>query len=124
VGRPPRLDHLEALLTGTGEALGLHPFKLVDQLSGRSLGLRADSTPQVARIDAHLLNRQGVTRLSYCGPVVHTRASRPGSGRELPQLGAELHGRGRLEADRETQELAPACPAAARLPAMHLAPAA
>ena len=74
---PPLLEHLESLLTGTGEALGLQTFKLVDQLSGRSLGLRADTTPQVARIDAHLLNRQGTTRLCYCGPVVHTRPDRP-----------------------------------------------
>ena len=62
---PPLLEHLESLLTGTGEALELQTFKLVDQLSGRTLGLRADTTPQVARIDAHLLNRQGVARLCY-----------------------------------------------------------
>jgi len=70
---PPLLEHLESLLTGTGEALDLQTFKLVDQLSGRTLGLRADTTPQVARIDAHLLNRVGMTRLCYCGPVLHTR---------------------------------------------------
>ena len=70
---PPLLEHLESLLSGTGEALDLQTFKLVDQLSGRMMGLRADSTPQVARIDAHLLNRAGVTRLCYCGPVLHTR---------------------------------------------------
>src|SRR5205085_8158089 len=57
---PPLVEHLESLLTGTGEALDLQTFKLVDQLSGRTLGLRADTTPQVARIDAHLLNRSGV----------------------------------------------------------------
>ena len=71
---PPLLEHLESLLSGTGRELDLKTFKLVDQLSGRTLGLRADTTPQVARIDAHLLNRQGVTRLCYCGPVLHTRA--------------------------------------------------
>ena len=71
---PPLLEHLESLLSGTGHALDLKTFKLVDQLSGRTLGLRADTTPQVARIDAHLLNRQGVARLCYCGPVLHTRA--------------------------------------------------
>src|SRR3989344_429984 len=60
---PRLLEHLESLLTGTGEALDPQTFKLVDQLSGRSMGLRADTTPQVARIDAHLLNRKGVTRL-------------------------------------------------------------
>jgi ATP phosphoribosyltransferase regulatory subunit len=106
---PPLLEHLESLLTGTGEALDLQTFKLVDQLSGRTLGLRADSTPQVARIDAHLLNRQGVTRLSYCGPVVHTRIDRPLASREPLQFGAEIYGHGGLEADLEVIELAQAC---------------
>ena len=69
------LEHIESLLSGTGHALDLQTFKLVDQLSGRTLGLRADSTPQVARIDAHMLNRNGVARLCYCGPVLHARAS-------------------------------------------------
>ncbi|MEZ5643915.1 MAG: ATP phosphoribosyltransferase regulatory subunit [Burkholderiaceae bacterium] len=106
---PPLLEHLESLLTGTGEALDLQTFKLVDQLSGRTLGLRADCTPQVARIDAHLLNRQGVTRLSYCGPVVHTRVDRPLASREPLQFGAEIYGHGGLEADLEVIELAQAC---------------
>lgn len=106
---PPLIEHLESLLTGTGEALDLHTFKLVDQLSGRTLGLRADSTPQVARIDAHLLNRQGVARLSYCGPVVHTRIDRPLASREPLQFGAEIYGHGGLEADLEVIELAHAC---------------
>jgi len=70
---PPLLEHLESLLSGTGRELDLRTFKLVDQLSGRTLGLRADTTAQAARIDAHLLNRDGVTRLCYCGPVLHTR---------------------------------------------------
>lgn len=106
---PPLLEHLESLLTGTGEALDLQTFKLVDQLSGRTLGLRADSTPQVARIDAHLLNRHGVTRLSYCGPVVHTRIDRPLASREPLQFGAEIYGHGGLEADLEVIELAQDC---------------
>lgn len=106
---PPLLEHLESLLTGTGEALDLQTFKLVDQLSGRTLGLRADSTPQVARIDAHLLNRQGVARLSYCGPVVHTRIDRAFASREPLQFGAEIYGHARLEADLEILELARAC---------------
>lgn len=106
---PPLLEHLESLLTGTGEALDLQTFKLVDQLSGRTLGLRADSTPQVARIDAHLLNRQGVARLCYCGPVVHTRADRPFASREPLQFGAEIYGHGGQEADLEVIELAQAC---------------
>ena len=103
---PPLLEHLESLLTGTGEALDLQTFKLVDQLSGRTLGLRADTTPQVARIDAHLLNRSGVARLCYCGPVLHTRADRPQATREPLQFGAEIYGHAGLEADLEAQVLA------------------
>jgi ATP phosphoribosyltransferase regulatory subunit len=103
---PPLLEHLESLLSGTGEALGLQTFKLVDQLSGRSMGLRADTTPQVARIDAHLLNRAGVTRLCYCGPVLHTRPDRPHATREPLQFGAEIYGHAGLEADIEVLRLA------------------
>ncbi len=103
---PPLLEHLESLLTGTGEALDLQTFKLVDQISGRMMGLRADSTPQVARIDAHLLNRTGVARLSYCGPVLHTRPAAPHASREPLQLGAEIYGHAGLEADLEILELA------------------
>jgi len=103
---PPLLEHLESLLSGTGRALDLRTFKLVDQLSGRLVGIRADATPQVARIDAHLLNRQGVTRLCYCGPVLHTRPQSPQSTREPLQLGAEIYGHAGLEADLEVQDLA------------------
>lgn len=103
---PPLLEHLESLLTGTGEALELQTFKLVDQLSGRTLGLRADTTPQVARIDAHLLNRQGVARLCYCGPVLHTRAGGAHGTREPLQFGAEIYGHAGREADLEVLELA------------------
>jgi len=103
---PPLLEHLESLLSGTGEALDLQTFKLVDQLSGRSMGLRADTTPQVARIDAHLLNRQGVARLCYCGPVLHTRPDRPHATREPLQFGAEIYGHAGLEADTEVLLLA------------------
>ncbi|MET0383471.1 MAG: ATP phosphoribosyltransferase regulatory subunit, partial [Burkholderiaceae bacterium] len=103
---PPMLEHLESLLSGTGHALDLKTFKLVDQLSGRMLGVRADTTPQVARIDAHLLNRQGVARLCYCGPVLHARPDRPLATREPLQFGAEIYGHAGLEADLEIQELA------------------
>lgn len=103
---PPLLEHLESLLTGTGEALELQTFKLVDQLSGRTLGLRADTTPQVARIDAHLLNRQCVTRLCYCGPVLHTRAGGVHGTREPLQFGAEIYGHAGREAELEILELA------------------
>lgn len=103
---PPLLEHLESLLSGTGEALDLQTFKLVDQLSGRTLGVRADSTPQVARIDAHLLNRQGVARLCYCGPVLHTRPAGAQASREPLQFGAEIYGHSGLEADLESLTLA------------------
>ena len=103
---PPLLEHLESLLSGAASALDLQTFKLVDQLSGRMLGLRADSTPQVARIDAHLLNRRGVTRLCYCGPVLHTRPGGPHATREPLQLGAEIYGHAGLEADLEALSLA------------------
>ena len=106
---PPLLEHLESLLTGTGEALDLQTFKLVDQLSGRMMGLRADSTPQVARIDAHLLNRQGLTRLCYCGPVLHTRPDKPHATREPLQFGAEIYGHPGLEADLEVMLLTLDC---------------
>ena len=112
---PPLLEHLESLLTGTGEALDLQTFKLVDQLSGRMMGLRADTTPQVARIDAHLLNRQGVTRLCYCGPVLHTRPDRPHASREPLQFGAEIYGHAGLEADIEALLLALDCLKASRV---------
>jgi len=106
---PPLLEHLESLLTGAGEALDLQTFKLVDQLSGRMMGLRADSTPQVARIDAHLLNRQGVTRLCYCGAVLRTRPDGPQATREPLQFGAEIYGHAGLEADLEVLLLALDC---------------
>ncbi len=103
---PPLLEHIESLLSGTGRELDLRTFKLVDQLSGRTLGVRADTTPQVARIDAHLLNRRGVTRLCYCGPVLHTRPTGLRATREPLQFGAEIYGHAGLEADLEVQELA------------------
>ena len=122
---PPLLEHLESLLTGTGEALDLQTFKLVDQLSGRMMGLRADSTPQVARIDAHLLNRVGVTRLCYCGPVLHTRPDKPHATREPLQFGAEMYGHAGPEADLEILLLALDClkVAQVRAPSVDLADA-
>ena len=113
---PPMLEHLESLLSGTGEALDLQTFKLVDQLSGRMLGLRADCTPQVARIDAHLLNRAGVARLCYCGPVLHTRPDGPHATREPLQYGAEIYGHNGLEADLEILTLALDALRVARVP--------
>jgi ATP phosphoribosyltransferase regulatory subunit len=102
---PPILEFLDSLLTGTGTDLNLQTFKLVDQLSGRTLGLRADITPQVARIDAHLLNLQGVTRLCYAGSVAHARTPVGSSAREELQLGAEIYGCATWEADFEAVSL-------------------
>ena len=106
---PPLIEHIESLLSGTGSTLDLQTFKMVDQLSGRTLGLRVDTTPQVARIDAHLLNRAGITRLCYCGPTLHTRAPGPYATREPLQLGAEIYGHAGLEADLEILQLALQC---------------
>ncbi|WP_420474325.1 ATP phosphoribosyltransferase regulatory subunit [Noviherbaspirillum sp. ST9] len=103
---PPMLEYLESLLTGAGQDMNLRIFKLVDQLSGRTLGIRADMTTQVARIDAHLLNRSSVTRLCYAGSVLHTRPSGLHATREPLQIGAEIYGHKGLEADAEIQELA------------------
>lgn len=106
---PPLVEHLDSLLSGTGRELDLRTFKLVDQLSGRTIGMRADSTPQVARIDAHLLNREGVTRLCYCGPLLHTLPSGLHGTREPLQFGAEIFGHPGLEADLEIIDLALDC---------------
>src|SRR4029079_17993710 len=102
---PPLLEYVESLLTGTGHDLDLRTFKLVDQLSGRLLGVRADITPQVARIDAHLLNRQGVMRLCYVGSVLHAQPSGLNHTREPLQIGAEVYGHAGVESDVEIQTL-------------------
>ena len=117
---PPMLEYLDSLLTGTGHDLDLRTFKLVDQLSGRLLGLRADITPQVTRIDAHLLNRQGVTRLCYSGTVLHTQPSGLLRTREPLQIGAELYGHAGLESDIEIQTLMLRALQAAGLKGIHL----
>lgn len=103
---PPMLEYLESLLPVAGHGMDLRMFKLVDQLSGRTMGVRADMTVQVARIDAHLLNRPSVTRLCYAGSVLHTRPSGLHATREPFQIGAEIYGHAGLEADAEIQELA------------------
>ena len=102
---PPLLEYVESLLTGSGHDMDLRTFKLVDQLSGRTMGIRADITPQVARIDAHLLNRKGVARLCYCGSVLHTLPSGLTATREPLQVGAELYGHAGIEADVEVIRL-------------------
>ena len=102
---PPLVEFTDSLLTGTGRDLDLRTFKLVDQLSGRMMGVRADITPQVARIDAHLLNRRGVTRLCYCGSVLHARPASPAATREPIQIGAEIFGHAGIGSDLEIQAL-------------------
>jgi ATP phosphoribosyltransferase regulatory subunit len=102
---PPLVEFTDSLLTGTGHDLDLRTFKLVDQLSGKMMGVRADITPQVARIDAHLLNRKGVTRLCYCGSVLHARPATPAASREPIQIGAELFGERGVAGDLEIQGL-------------------
>jgi ATP phosphoribosyltransferase regulatory subunit len=117
---PPMLEYLESLITGTGQDMDLRIFKLIDQLSGRTLGIRADMTTQVARIDAHLLNRNSVTRLCYAGSVLHTRQSGLHATREPLQIGAEIYGHAGLEADAEIQALALASLALAGIPQVRL----
>ena len=117
---PPLLEYIESLLTGAGQDMDLRMFKLVDQLSGRTMGVRADMTTQVARIDAHLLNRNSVTRLCYAGSVLHTRPSGLHATREPIQIGAEIYGHAGLEADAEIQELALASLAIANISEVHL----
>jgi ATP phosphoribosyltransferase regulatory subunit len=102
---PPFIDHIESLLTGTGRDLDLQTFKFVDQLSGRTLGIRADMTPQVARIDAHQLMSEVPTRLCYIGTVLRTRSDCFGSSRSPLQVGAELYGHAGVESDAEILNL-------------------
>ena len=102
---PPFIEYLESLLVGTGRDLDLMTFKLIDQVSGRLLGVRADITPQAARMDAHQLRRETPTRLCYLGTVLHTRSEGfPGSRNPL-QIGAELFGHAGIESDIEVLRL-------------------
>ena len=98
---PPFVEFLESLLTGTGRDLDLQTFKLTDQQSGRTMGIRADITPQAARVDAHQLRREAPTRLCYLGTVLHTRADGFAGSRSPLQIGAELYGHGGPESDLE-----------------------
>jgi ATP phosphoribosyltransferase regulatory subunit len=99
--QPPLIEHIESLLTGSARDLDLQTFKVVDPMSGRLLGVRADLTPQVARIDAHLLNEAGVTRLCYAGSVLRATPAAVGGTREVMQVGAELFGEPAIAGDRE-----------------------
>ncbi|MGZ8984002.1 MAG: ATP phosphoribosyltransferase regulatory subunit [Methylotenera sp.] len=102
---PPMLEYIESLITGVGHDLDLATFKVVDQLTGRLMGVRADMTPQAARIDAHLLNHQGVTRLCYAGSVLRTKPDGLAQTREPLQVGAELYGHAGVASDIEIQRL-------------------
>ncbi len=114
--QPPLIEYLESLLTGAAQELDLKTFKVLDGLSGRLLGVRADITPQAARIDAHLLNRQGAVRLCYAGSVLHTRPAAMLNSREPFQVGAELFGHAGIEADLEVLGLLTAALRSAELP--------
>ena len=98
---PPLIEYLDTLFTGTDEDLELQTFKVIDQLSGKLMGIRADTTPQVARIDVHNLKRDRPSRLCYIGSVLHTLPSAPGGARSLLQVGAELYGHKGIESDAE-----------------------
>ncbi|MDH5766564.1 MAG: ATP phosphoribosyltransferase regulatory subunit [Gammaproteobacteria bacterium] len=98
---PPFIEYIESLLTGTGHDLDLQTFKLIDQLTGRSMGVRADMTPQVARIDAHQLKDDIPNRLCYIGTVLHTRPDGFGGSRSPLQVGAEIYGHAGVESDVE-----------------------
>ena len=117
---PPLLEYVESLLSGSGSDMDLHMFKVIDQLSGRMMGLRADMTPQVARIDAHLLNSEGITRLCYANSVLHTVPSGITKTREPLQVGAELYGHSGLESDLEVQRVMLQCLSVAGVSKIHL----
>lgn len=117
---PPLVEHLDSLLTGTGRRLDLQTFKLVDQLSGRSLGIRADMTPQVARIDSSRLRRKGVTRLCYVGTVLRTRPEGLETSRAPLQIGVELFGHRGTQSDVEVVMLMIASLRAARVKGLHV----
>jgi ATP phosphoribosyltransferase regulatory subunit len=117
---PPLLEYVDSLRVGTGVDLDLRTFKLVDQLSGRQMGVRADITPQVARIDAYLAQREGVARYAYCGSVLHARPATDNARRELLQLGAELFGHASVESDVEVQQLMLRALSLAGVPDVHL----
>lgn len=102
---PPMVEFVDSLLSGSGEDAELLTFKLTDQLSGKTMGIRADITPQAARMDAHSLHREGINRLCYAGHVMYTRPKSPLSSRTPIQVGVELFGGSGLDADLEVISL-------------------
>lgn len=117
---PPLIEYLESLQTGVGKDLDLQTFKLIDQLTGRLMGVRPDMTPQAARIDAHYLKREHVTRLCYLGPVLRTRPDEFAGSREPLQFGAELYGHAGPESDAEVLTLMVATLALAGVATPHI----
>lgn len=117
---PPMLEYTESLITGAASDLDLATFKVVDQLTGRLMGVRADITPQTARIDAHMLNQQGVTRLCYAGTVLRTKPDGLARTREPLQIGAEIYGHAGIESDIEVYGLAVKALQALGLSGIHL----
>src|SRR5690625_348097 len=117
---PPFIEFLDSLLTGTGHDLDLQTFKITDQLSGRLMGVRADMTPQAARIDAHQLRREQPARLCYIGTVLRTRPDTIGGSRDPVQVGAELFGHAGVESDIEVISLMLEVLAAAGISTPHL----
>src|SRR5690554_7726018 len=117
---PPALEYLESLLTGAGKNLDLRTFKVTDQLSGRMMGLSADATPHVERIDAHSLAPEGVSRLCYCRTALHTKAQSLLASRTPTQIGAELFGADNIEADIEIISLMLHALNAAEIQQIHL----
>ncbi len=117
---PPALEYLDSLLTGVGKELDLRTFKVIDQLSGRLMGLSADTTPQVARIDAHSLAPEGTSRLSYCRTVFHAKAASLLASRTPTQIGAELYGEAGVGADVEIISLMLSMLEAAGMQDVHL----
>ncbi|MDX9768278.1 MAG: ATP phosphoribosyltransferase regulatory subunit [Ectothiorhodospiraceae bacterium] len=117
---PPLIEYVESLLTGTGHDLDLNTFKLIDQLNGRLMGVRADMTPQVARIDAHRLRRDTPSRLCYMGTVLHTRPDGFAGSRSPLQVGAELYGHAGVESDVEVLQLMLETFAACGIPTVHV----
>lgn len=118
---PPPVEFLDSLLTGTGTDLELQTFKLTDQLTGRMMGASADVTPQVARMDAHSLHREGPVRLCYCAHVLRAKADEHQGGRSPVQVGLELFGHAGLEADLEIMRLALSSLSVAGAQDIHLA---
>ena len=102
---PPLLEYIDSLLTGTGQDLDEQTFKLLDVHTAKTIGIRADITPQIARIDAHLLGRQGITRLCYAGETLHTKPHNNQETRTPLQIGAEIYGTTHIQADIEILQL-------------------